>query len=349
VRNYNYFGAPGVPTKPANIINHIALVLDASSSMHYLRETVIKVADAQIAHLAVRSQELKQETRITVYLFADQAQCVIFDMDVLRLPSMRELYEPHGNTALIAATILSQEDLARTAQMYGDHSFLTYVLTDGYDNRSVARTAELKQLLASQADNWTVAALVPDASSVYQCKKLGFPEGNIQIWDVTTVQGVVEVGETIMRATDIYMTSRATGVRGTKTLFADASVINTSTVNAKKLKPLDRDAYTIFDVKSTADSFVIKDFVTNQGHTYLLGKAYYQLSKTETIQPQKLIAIQNIHSGRIYTGEQARTMLGLGDQEVRVKPELNPEYRIFVQSTSVNRKLVARTKLLLLK
>jgi hypothetical protein len=54
-----------------NYINHVALVLDASSSMSSHRSTVVKVADEQIKHLARRSTELDQETRVTVYAFAD--------------------------------------------------------------------------------------------------------------------------------------------------------------------------------------------------------------------------------------------------------------------------------------
>ena len=53
-----------------NIINHIVLVLDASTSMTHLSDELIKVADNQISYLAQRSKELDQETRITVYSFA---------------------------------------------------------------------------------------------------------------------------------------------------------------------------------------------------------------------------------------------------------------------------------------
>jgi hypothetical protein len=67
-----------------NYINHVALVLDASSSMSHLSRKVVDVADQQIAYLARRSRELDQETRVTVYVFADKVECVIYDKDVLR-------------------------------------------------------------------------------------------------------------------------------------------------------------------------------------------------------------------------------------------------------------------------
>jgi hypothetical protein len=39
-------------------------------------------------------------------------------------------------------------------------------------------------------------------------------------------------------------------------------------------------------------------------------------------------------------------MVGLPNYKVRVRPDFNPDYKVFVQSTSVNRKLVPGTKLL---
>ncbi|CAM5271568.1 hypothetical protein SDIAM26S_05691 [Streptomyces diastaticus subsp. diastaticus] len=50
------------------------------------------------------------------------------------MPSLKQLYRVGGMTALLAATLTSQRELAQTAQLYGDHSFLTFVLTDGQEN-----------------------------------------------------------------------------------------------------------------------------------------------------------------------------------------------------------------------
>lgn len=337
--------------KSENYINHIALVLDASASMSHLTRELIKVADAQIAYLAQRSKELDQETRITVYTFNNTVQCVVYDKDVLRLPSIAEFYQPRGMTALIDATLKSQDDLSKTAQLYGDHAFLTYVLTDGQENASRLHPGKLSGTLGNLPDNWTVAVLVPDQTGKFEAKKFGFPVENIAIWDATTVRGVVEVGETIRQATDNFMVGRATGIRGTRNLFATGGVdtLNRQTVKDAKLKPLPKDDYSVLKVDDGA-VLAIRDFVQMRGHQYLIGKAFYQLTKAETIQPQKTVAIRNKKSGRFYSGPEARNLLGLSDKiNDRVKPEMNPEYDVFIQSTSVNRKLVPGTKLLLLK
>lgn len=330
-----------------NYINHIAFVLDASSSMSPHAAALIKVADAQIAHLAQRSKELDQETRVTVYAFADRAVCLVYDKDVLRLPSIATLYKPYGNTALIDATILSQDDLALTPEKYGDHSFLTFVLTDGEENRSSQRPSQLKTKLDNLPGHWTVAVLVPDARGVHEAKKFGFPADNIAVWDTTTQHGLEEAIEKISTATDNYMILRSQGgFRGTRNLFSTgADAVNKATVTSAKLTPLKAGTY--FLVPVPKDS-VIKEFVEETGNQYKIGRSFYQLMKTETIQGNKELAVVEKKTAKVFTGDQVRGLIGLSDLTVRVKPNHNPDYDIYVQSTSVNRKLIAGTKVLIL-
>jgi hypothetical protein len=95
-----------------HLINHVAFVVDRSGSMSDLKSKTIEVFDNQIKFLAKRSTELNQETRVSVYLFGSTVENVIFDMDVLRLPSLKELYKIEGMTALIDATIQAISDLS---------------------------------------------------------------------------------------------------------------------------------------------------------------------------------------------------------------------------------------------
>jgi|GEM_PF-6847400 len=57
-------------------INHVAIVIDESSSMSHLKDRVVEQVDNQIKHLAARSKELNQETRVSLYLFSDSARCI---------------------------------------------------------------------------------------------------------------------------------------------------------------------------------------------------------------------------------------------------------------------------------
>jgi len=307
---------------------------------------LIDVADEQIRHLALRSEELSQETRVSVYLFADRVQCLIFDMDVMRLPSISDLYRADGMTALIDSVIKSQKDLATTSQIYGDHAFLTFVLTDGMENASVNGLRELSSVVSGQEPNWTLGFLVPDNSGVAYMTRIGVDRGSVAIWDTSSAKGIVDAVSTIKTATDNFMTARASGVRGTRNVFSTgADAVNAKTVK-QNLSALSSSSYKLYhvDQKSRIDEFV-EDVV---GKNYYAGKGYYQLTKTENIQPQKQIIVVDKYTGQAYGGTQARHLIGLPDNmTVRVKPNENPKYDIFVQSTSFNRNLMPNTNLLL--
>lgn len=339
-----------------NIINHVALVLDASGSMSYHANSVVKVADDLVKHLATRSQEMDQETRVTVYTFSDNVECAIYDKDALRLPSIKGHYRIQGMTALRDATMTAITDLAHTWEGYGDHSFLIYVLTDGHENMSHRYgKEELESKLATLPDHWTIGALVPDAGSVHEAKRQGFAAGNVTVWNTTSATGVEEVGEVIRAATNTYMASRASGVRGTRSLFTvDANALSAQAVQAAHLTPLDPKSYVLIPVVTDT---AIKEFVEQATVKYQVGKAYYQLNSGRKpkgragviVQGNKSIIVVEKATNKAYGGDEARKLIGLPDHQVTVDPtKLNADFDVFVQSTSLNRKLFAGTKLLMM-
>jgi hypothetical protein len=329
--------------KAQRLINHVALVLDGSSSMSGHTSNLVRVADEQIRYLALRSEELQQETRVSVYLFADRVECLIFDMDVMRLPSISDLYRASGMTALIDSVVKSQDDLATTSQIYGDHAFLTFVLTDGMENRSRNSWTVLPQYVNGE-ENWTVGFLVPDQSGVAYMQRIGVDKGSIAIWDTTSAKGIVDAVSTIRTATDNFMTNRASGVRGTRSVFSTGvDAVNKSTVRST-LRALSSRDYSLHPVGSKSR---IDEFITALGLPFRTGMGYYQLTKTEDIQAQKQVVVVEKSTGKAYAGPEARNLIGLpSDRTVRVKPDYNPEYDIFVQSTAPNRNLLPNTRLL---
>lgn len=341
------FPTMSAPAVIQNNINHVVLILDASSSMSGFASDVVRVFDNQIAHLATRSKEMDQETRVSVYTFADAVQCLIYDRDVLRLPSLASHYHAHGNTALIDGVLKSIEDLRKTPEMYGNHAFIAFCLTDGEENRSSRRPADLSSTLKSLPDNWTVAALVPNAMGSHECKKAGFSADNISIWNTSSARGVEEAGDVIRAATDTFMRARATGVRGTKSLFTmDATALSSAAIkgNLKELSP------TQYMVLPVSRKVAIKDFVESwTKEPYLVGSAYHTLVKPEKVQAGKQVCIQHKLTGKVYAGAAARELLGLPDHEVKVEPAAHPDYAILLQSQSVNRLLVPGTNLLVMK
>lgn len=327
-----------------NNITHVAFVLDKSSSMSHLSAPLIKVVDNQIKYLAEKSKEWDHEIRVSIYLFGSDVEVLVYDRDVFRLPKIADHYRAYGNTCLVDGIYDAVSDLRKTPEIHANHNFITYVWTDGEENYSDRKAPELTRLINSLPDNYTVAAFVPNANGIVQCKMYGLPSGNISVWD-TSSKGVEELGKIMRQSTDALIQNHKAGVKGTKNLFnLDAQAINTASV--KTLEILNPKEYTILAVRKEGP---IKEFVESWKIDYRQGMAYYQLSKTEKIQAQKAICIREKKTGKVYSGDNARALLGLPDYEVKVQAAQHPTYDIFVQSTSVNRKLVPGTELLIMK
>ncbi len=366
-------------------ITHIALVVDASSSMQRLTNAVVKVVDNLVEQWKQQSIALDDMTRLTVYQFSsrdyplpstnDYIECIWYDTDVHRIKSLTGRYTPHGNTALIDATIQAQTELAQTATLYGNHTFLFFVITDGEENRSRHGAGDLVKVMDSLPDNWTVAALVPGITGKITAQRYGFPAGNIDVWDATSERGVEEAGRRIATATASYMQTRTAdpSFRGTRSLFVGGQV-DAAAVKAK-LVPLAHTAYEIVPVTKTDKAFEkrkkatkkypegevigwfvrIDDFINKiTNGNFAIGVGWYQLFSAgartrETIQGNKQIAVMDKKTSQIYVGPEARQIVGLPDHDVTVAPDANPNYEIFVKSTSDNRLLVVGTKLLIMK
>ena len=347
-----------------NQIDHIAYVVDASTSMEERAEDTIRVIDNQTAFLAEMSKQTGRETRVTVYIFSDphNVKCVVFDKDVLRLPSIREFYKPHGWTALLDATGLAIEDLKMTMQKYGDHAFLLFAFTDGQENQSRQYSAfSLSAMIKGLGGNWTVAALVPDVNGKIMARRFGFPDGNISVWNVNSATGVEEAGETMKAALSTYSGIRASGGTGTKTLFStDPTAVNAATIKAAKLAPLAQGTYDLVAVarikpgegtlnKDKKPCWEIKAFLEHNGLRFVLGRNFYKMTKQEIIAGDKEIAIREKATNKVFVGPGVRAMIGLSDEKQRVAADRNPDYDIFVQSKSNNRYLFHGDEILVLK
>jgi hypothetical protein len=338
-----------------NKINHIVIALDASGSMQPLESTVVKVTDGLVADLATQSKQMDQETRLTIYKFDSRVECLIWDMDVLRVPSIANLYRvnPHGMTALIDATLTAINELKQVTQIHGDHSFLSYIVTDGGENVSRNRAAALSLAINQLDENWTMGALVPNFQGVAAAKSFGFPPGNVMTWDATSARGVEEAGIAVAASTQSFMTTRATtGARSTTNLFGAANAVSKAAVAASGIKPLDPRSYDLVHVPQIPEKTWIMNYVRDTlGLPYRLGNCFYELTKREKIARDKEIAILEKRGTQknIYLGFEARQLLGLPDADVRVAPGHNPDYTVFVQSKSTNRHLVPQTTLLIRK
>ena len=325
-------------------INHVSLLIDESGSMANM--PVVAVVDKELNRLRDMSVSMNQETRISIYKFSNVPECLVFDMDVCRFQSLAGHWNPHGTTALIDTVLLSIRDSNRIPQLYGDHAFLQYVITDGEENasRTPHKAVAIKNALTSLPSNWTVGILVPNFGSKSVVKQFGYENDSIEIWDSTTRRGFENVGTQFGNVMDIYMHARERGVRGTSGLFTLNSDGLDRNAAKKFLRELPASSYGIFPVHRDSP---IREFVEIwTGSPYRLGSAYYQPTKKVKVQDYKNILVQDVKNGRIYEGQHLRQLLGLPDATVEVNPGDHKDWRIFIQSTSVNRKLFAGTFLL---
>lgn len=222
-------------------------------------------------------------------------------------------------------------------------SFLIMITTDGqemhstkYDAASLRTSLERLQ----RDGRWTFVFRVPKGykSTV---SKLGVPDGNIQEWETTT-RGMEASTQATTAAVKTFYAARASGQSSSTVFYANAAQVDTSS-----LKDISADV--ALYIVPTADSGIqIRDFILRYRMEYLKGSAFYQLTKTEPrVSHTKLIIIRDRSNGKMYSGKDARSMIGLpNDRNARLHPGDHGNYDIFIQSESVNRKLVGGTGVL---
>jgi hypothetical protein len=317
-------------------INHISLVVDRSGSM--TGQPVVRVFDKELEYLKQRSVELNQETRISIYLFDDKIEVLAFDMDVMRFKTLQGHYTNRGQTALMDAVYQSIREHRELPEIHGDHAFLQYVITDGQENASRnIYASDLNLEIKRLPENWTTAILVPDARGKFEAKKFGFEEESIAIWETAASNAFEKVGRQFSTTIDNYMSMRSSGIRGTKSLFT----LDPTNIRKTDLVEVPATRYKIIPVHRETP---IREWVeTWTKEPYRLGSSYYQPTKPVEIQDYKNILVQDAKTGRVYEGQNLRQLLGLPHNTVKVAPAAHPDWRIFVQSTSVNRKLYPNT------
>lgn len=346
-------------SNPNEIINHIAILLDKSGSMAGLRDQVIAQFNKQVTEISSLASRTGQKTLLSLYTFATQPEqplLVEVPMDLVDLrPLTRDSYNPNGMTAMYDMIQLAIEQLAQFKRGSND-SFLVIVITDGQDTSSSrygAMTIQDAIRIKTGLDTWSFVFLVPKGQGFSIQTNLGVSLGNIHEWDQTSA-GVENYTKMSSQGLGQFYNSRASGQTQTKSFFqTDLSNVTTSqvakvAVKATGFKKGIVTARTVTGKNAKGDpTSLINDFCVGEWGQYKLGHAYYELTKREKIQDHKSIVIEDRSNGGLFTGPGVRTMLGLPEiGQVSVNPGDHGKFRIFVQSTSVNRKLLAGTEVL---
>lgn len=335
-----YDAAPATSSK---IINHIIYSLDCSSSMYNHLKSAQNVLTKSLEAIKATSKSMGHETYVSIYTFADNVTRLCFDKPIDQV-NMRD-YDigAQGMTALIDATLLPILDGCKTQvdrAKNENHAFLLNVITDGGENNSDASPQELVKVIASLNDQWTLAIQVPDQNGVHYAKQHGFPAGNIEVWNVQSKTGLEESTQSFTNSYTNYATARSAGLTSSKGFYTVSAADLSKTAVKTNLQEV---SGTLIFAQSGPHQ--IRDFVEKQAKVvYQTGKAYYELVKPELVQADKnIVVVDKTNHNKKYGGASARQLLGLPSTKCKVSPGDHGNWRIFVQSKSVNRKIVKGT------
>jgi hypothetical protein len=326
---------------------HVAIVRDHSASMRPLVAGAANDYNLMLSGIRDSVTELNQTAYLTV------VECGVGYNGNVRVPQrslnvtacdpLTRYHADGGGTPLFDSVGTAIDELQRASGV--NNAYLVMVITDGAENRSrtwSARTLADRISKLQATNRWTFVFRVP-VGHKRGFVALGIPEGNVVEWEQTN-DSLVRSTERTVAATKSFFTARSAGRTSTNSFYADLSADLATSVN--ELVDVS-DKFTLLFVPEVADGMQISEFVRKNLGDYIVGRAHYELTKPEKVQASKdLVIVENL-TGKTYEGRSARRLLGLPDGDVRIYPgKTDGQYSLFVQSSSVNRKLVGKTRLL---
>jgi hypothetical protein len=331
--------------------NYIGISRDHSGSMSHIAQKAAEDYNSTIQVIKDQSKRFNIDTIVSV------VECgvgrpavnkfVVKNSSIDKLVPMGK-YEYHatGNATPLFDSVLMLIKQLEAVPDYDDPTvaFLVNVITDGVDNNSeYGSVNELIRKIKNlqNTDKWTFVFRVPKGSKT-RLVQMGIPSGNILEWEQSE-RGMQESTVATTQAFESYYNTRSMGATSVNKFYADLSNVSVADVKAN-LVDISKDVL-LFMVTPADDGMQIRDFINMKNHNkFVKGNSYYQLTKTETLQEYKEIFIQNKLNGHVYSGASARHLLGLPlTGAVKVAPGNHGTFNIFVQSTSVNRKVVKNT------
>ncbi len=328
-------------------INHVVIVLDESGSMSYVRNKTVKVVNKLIEDLETQAENSKIETRLTLIKFNTSNKVVFEGANVREGRRLNEFdFIPNSGTALLDAVDRAVSNLKHHSRSRVNESFLVIVITDGQENssRNVTKSGLANTIRQLQnTDKWTFAFQVPKGDKEGLVKNFNIPEGNVEEWEASD-KGLETLSSSHTNALSGYYGARSRGLKAVDTFY-------TNIPSATQVKRNLVEVSSWFNLYNVSKGGEIRDVVERKTRkAYTKGNAFYQLLKRETVQSYKQVVVMEKKTGKIYAGGDARHLIGIPEnQDVKVAPGNHGNFEIFVESTSVNRKIGDGTKVLVRK
>lgn len=329
---------------------HVAFCLDESGSVRRIIRPLVKAYNKNVADIRESVLSEGQEASMTALAFGDNVlkHRILYSGQQVQTvePLNHNDLNPSGMTPLFDSVHRAIKKLDELDDGNENTAFIITVVTDGQENNSrnpgVAETLRLiKEKTAT--DRWTFTFMVPQGDSEWFSREFKIPLGNILEWDTLTAEGTETAFLTNQTAYRGFFAGRTQGVKSTNSFYADLSNVTVREARSE----LSEITNQVTIIRPTINCR-IKECIEDAGHQYIKGAAFYQLIKTERkVQPYKMVAIRVKTSGKIYSGTEARNMLGIDiDKTIRLVPRDHGKFDIFIQSTSYTRKIPANTEVL---
>jgi hypothetical protein len=330
---------------------HVGFCIDESGSVQGIVKPLVKAYNKNVDAIRTAVLDEGQEATMTALLFGHRTlkhRQLYVGQQVQTVKPLRDGdIVPSGMTPLFDSVYRAIKKLEELDDGKDTTTFIISVVTDGFENSSCdPGIDEAIRLMEEKVktDQWTFTFLVPNGHGRKFAREFGIPAGNIQEWDETTAIGTETAFVKTAAAYTGYFQARSAGIRSTKSFYSDLSTV---TVREAR-KDLSEITKQVQFIRARTDT-QIRDLIINDGREWIKGAAFYQLVKTEKrVHDYKLVALRVKTSGKVYCGEDAREMLGIGGAvgTVRLVPGDHAKFDVFIQSTSVNRKIPAGTEVM---
>jgi hypothetical protein len=334
---------------------HIAFCIDESGSVARIIKPLVEAYNQTVIDIRSAVLDEGQEASMTALAFGDRVlkhRTLYVGQQVQTVTPLKYTdLNPSGLTPLFDSVYRAIKKLEELDDGKPDTSFVISVITDGQENQSVdpgvpttVREIEKK----TSTDRWTFTFLVPNGSEDWFSSHFNVHRGNVQGWDTKTARGTKEAGiVTSVAYGQFFKQKSASGVG--KKMSSRSFYSSTADLTVRTARSALSEITGQVQFIKAAIACDIRHCILNANLEWIKGAAFYQLVKTEKkVQPYKMVALRVKTSGKVYSGDEAREMLGIGQatSTVRLVPGDHGKFDVFIQSTSVNRKIPVGTEVL---
>lgn len=336
--------------------NYIGFSLDYSASMRSIARAAAQDFNETVKSIREAAIEFNQNTMASVMKCGYQGRGShntknVFAQENVNILAVNPIdtYDANGNCTPLFDSV---NELIKSFQKLPDAndpevSFLINVITDGHDNASYITARELGKIIENlqNTDRWTFVFRVP-VGYKRSLVSMGIPDGNILEWE-TTSQGMQKATTVTTQSARSFYDARSKGATSSSTFFVNVGNVDKQVIKANMVDI--SSEVSIWSVMPNEDGTQIRDFCEKRLTTGMLkGAAFYELTKTEKkVQDYKQIIIRDKTTKEIFGGSSARDILGLPHNgDVKLAPGDFGKYTVFIQSTSVNRKVPSGSEVL---